>query len=110
MAAFKGSHCTITGVDFTVHWMAPDRIAIKTGDPRITKPDGSKPGIWSTTSSNPDSADYNPNDFNRFADHLRRQGQPAPGLVPEHSRRLDRRWGLLSARMRARMRKQDCTG
>jgi hypothetical protein len=107
MSAFKGSHCRITGVDFTIHWMAPGRIAVKSGDRRITKPDGSKPGIWFTASSNPDCADYNPNNFNRFADELRHRGLPAPDLVPEHPRRLDRRWPLFSVRMRARMRKQD---
>jgi hypothetical protein len=87
-------------------WMGPDRIVIKTGDPRITKPDGSKPGIWVTASCNPDHADYNPNYFNRWADYLRRQGLPAPDLVVEYPRRLDRRWALLSARMRAKIRKQ----
>lgn len=66
MAKFKGSHCRITGVDFTVDWMGPGRIALKTGDRRIIKPDGFRPGIWVTASSDPDSADYNPNNFNRW--------------------------------------------
>ncbi len=69
---------------------------IKTGDPRITKPDGSKPGIWVAASSDPDSADCHPTNFNRWAGILRDHGQPAPDPVPEHSRRLDHRWPLLS--------------
>ncbi len=32
MAAFKGSNCKIERLGFTVHWMEPDRIVIKTGD------------------------------------------------------------------------------
>lgn len=106
MAAFKGSHCKIEGLGFTVHWMEPDRIVIKTGDPRITKPDGSRPGIWVSASSDPDSADYHPNNFNRWAGILRDHGQPAPDPVPEHSRRLDHRWALLSPEMQAKIAKQ----
>jgi hypothetical protein len=86
--------------------MGPSRIVIKTGDRRITKPDGSKPGIWITASSDPDSADYDPNTFNRWAGYLRDQGLPAQDPVPEHVRRLDCRWTLLSPKMRARIRKQ----
>jgi hypothetical protein len=107
MAKFKGSHCRITGVDFTLDWMGRDRIALKTGDRRITKPGGARPGIWVTASSNPDSADYHPNNFNRWAEYLSRQGLPAPDLVPEHPRRLDRRWALLSQQLKTRMRRQD---
>ena len=86
--------------------MEPDRIVIKTGDRRFTKPDGSRPGIWFSASSNPDSADYNPNNFNRLAGYLRDQGLPAPDPVPEYSRRMDRRWPLLSLRLRTRIRRQ----
>ena len=74
--------------------MEPDRVVIKTGDRRFTKPDGSRPGIWFSASSNPDSADYNPNNFNRLAGYLR-------DPVPEYSRRMDRRWPLLSPRLRS---------
>ncbi len=104
--AFEESYSKIDGVVLTVHWMEPGRIVIKNGDQRTTKPDGSKPGIWFSASSNPDSADYNPNNFNRLAGYLRDQGLPAPDPVPEHSRRLDRRWPLLSPRLQARIRRQ----
>jgi hypothetical protein len=72
--AFTGSHCRIEGLGFTVHWMEPDRIVLKTGDSRIRKPDGSRPGIWFSASSNPDSADYHPNNFNRLAGILQEHG------------------------------------
>jgi hypothetical protein len=104
--AFEGSYSKIDGVVLTVHWMEPGRIVIKNGDRRTTKPDGSKPGIWVSASSNPDSADYNPNNFNRLAGYLRDQSLPAPDPVPEHSRRLDRRWPLLPPRLQVRIRKQ----
>jgi hypothetical protein len=107
MGEFKGSYGRIDGVDLTVHCMEPDRIVIKTGDRRITKPDGSRPGIWFSASSNPDSADYDPNNFNRLTRYLRGQGLPAPNPVPEHPRRPDRRWPLLSPRLRAGFRKRD---
>jgi len=106
MTAFKASHCRIEGLGFTVHWMSHGRIVIKTGDPRITKPDGSRPGIWVTASSDPDSADYNPNLYNRLAGILRDNGQPAPGPAPEHSCRLDHRWTLLSPKTRAKITRQ----
>lgn len=105
MAAFKGSHTRIVVV-LTVHWMEPGRIALKNGDRRTTKLDGSKPGIWITASSNPDHADYNPNNFNRWAGFLHDLGLPAPDPVPEYPRRLDRRWALMSPKLRAKIRKQ----
>jgi hypothetical protein len=106
MAAFSGSYSRIEGLGFTVHWMEPDRIVLKTGDQRITKPDGSRPGIWISASCNPDSADYDPNLFNRLAGILRNHGQPAPDPVPEHGRRLDRRWPLLSPQMQEKITRQ----
>ena len=60
---------------------------------------------WFSASSNPDSADYNPNNFNRLAGYLRGRGLPAPNPVPEYPRRLDRRWAL-SPRLRVRIEKQ----
>lgn len=106
MTAFSGSYSRIERVGFTVHWMEPDRIVLKTGDPRITKPDGSRPGIWISASPNPDSANYDPNLFNRLAGILRDHGQPAPDPVPEHDRRLDRRSPLLSLQMREKISRQ----
>lgn len=106
MAAFTGSSCRIKGLRFTVYWIEPDRIVIKTGDRRVTKPDGSRPGIWVSASSDPGSADYNPNNFNRWAGIPRDHGQPAPDPVPEHHRRLDHRWPLLSPELRAKIAKQ----
>lgn len=107
MSEFKGSFLKLR--DFqppTIHWIAPDRIVFKNGDKRRTKPDGSRPGTWLTASSNPSSADYNPNDFNRWAGMLRYAGLPAPDPVPEHPRGLAYRWPLLSPRMRAKILKQ----
>jgi len=70
---------------FTVHWIEPDRVVLKTDDSRITKPDGSEPGIWVTASSDPDSADYDPNKFNRLAGILLDHGQAQKLLrVPGH--------------------------
>jgi hypothetical protein len=106
MTEFEGSWCRIEGLDLTVHWMEQDRIVIKTGDPRITKPDESRPGVWVSASCNPDSADYHPNNYNRFAGILRDAGEPAPDPVPEHARRLDRRWPLLSPEMQAKILQQ----
>jgi hypothetical protein len=107
MDEFKGSFTGADGVGLTVHVMESDRIVIKTGDRRFAKPDGSRPGIRFSASSNPDSAYYDPNNFNRLAGYLRGRGLPAPDPVPEHPRRLDRRWPLLSPGLRARIRKQD---
>lgn len=105
MAAFEGSHCRIGELGFAVHWMEPNRIAIKTGDPQITRPDGSKPGIWVSASSDPDSANYDPSSFNRWAGILRDHDQAAPDPVPEHSRRLDHKWPLPSPGRREKRRR-----
>jgi hypothetical protein len=61
---------------------------------------GQKPGFKWTVSADPDSADYDPANFNRFGRYLRDKGKPAPEHdVPVRSRRLADRWSLLSPRL-----------
>lgn len=62
---------------------------------------GGKPGFKWTISADPDSADYDPANYNRFARFLRDKEKPAPDHdVPIHSRRLADRWDLVSPKLR----------
>lgn len=75
----------------TIWWDSkqPTRIHYTTNDPRFADAAGEKPGIRIVFSSDPKSADFNPNNFNRCARALRAAGKPAPPRdVPEGSRRL----------------------
>jgi hypothetical protein len=54
----------------------------------ITEEDGSKPGLRIVFSSNPESADYNPGNFNRMARYLKANGKSHPETVEKSSRRL----------------------
>lgn len=74
----------------TVWWRPddPNRVHYTTNDPRFTDATDQRPGIRIVFSSDPMSADYSPNNFNRAARALRRAGKPAPAEVPEPSRRL----------------------
>lgn len=65
---------------------------------------GEKPGFKWAVSADPDSADYDPANYNRFARFLRSEGKPAPEHdVPIHSRRIVNRWSLLSPKLRRQM-------
>lgn len=67
----------------------PDRIHITNSDDRFLDDHGVKPGLRIVFSSNPRSADYNPNGYNRVARALRAVGAPAPAEdVPLRSRKL----------------------
>jgi hypothetical protein len=100
----QGAFTRIENVSFTVHWMEPDRIVMKTGDKRVTDPVGLRgEGLWFSASSNPDSADFNPVNFNRFAHILKEAGKPHPESTEERSRRLEHRWPMLSPQIRAKI-------
>ena len=82
-------HLTVDGV--TIWWDSsqPTRMHYTVNDPRFTDAAGERPGIRVVFSSDPKSADYNPNNINRCARALREEGKPAPKHdVPESSRRL----------------------
>jgi hypothetical protein len=83
-----GDYLTLDGL--TVWWNRdePDRINLATNNPAIVDDDGGKPGLWIAVSSNPRSADYNPNNFNRLGRWLADHGKPAPEPVAKASRRL----------------------
>jgi hypothetical protein len=60
-----------------------------------------KPGFQDVYSCDPDSADYNPDRYNRCLQFLHDQGKALDvPLAPVHSRRLRDRWPLLSPRLR----------
>lgn len=79
------------GHPITIWWSEsqPDRMTLSINDPRFTEVDGTKPGLRVVFSSNPNSADYSPGNYNRCARVLRGLGMPAPAEdVPEHPRHL----------------------
>jgi hypothetical protein len=99
-----GAFTRIEDVSFTVHWMEPDRIVMKTGDRRVVNPASAKgEGLWFSASSNPDSADFHPINFNRFAYILEAADKPHPEPVELRQRQLDRRWAMLSPQMQAKI-------
>jgi hypothetical protein len=67
---------------------AGDSIHLTSGDPRFTDENHERPGLRVVFSSNPNSADYNPGNFNRCARVLKSAGKAAPEEVPLESRRL----------------------
>jgi hypothetical protein len=67
---------------------AGDSIHLTSGDPRFLDENGERPGLRVVFSSNPNSADYNPGNFNRSARVLKEAGKAAPEEVPLESRRL----------------------
>ena len=62
---------------------------------------GGKPGFKCAVSANPNSADFDPLNYNRFGRYLRERDKPAPAAdVPVRSRRILVRYDMLSARLR----------
>jgi hypothetical protein len=60
-----------------------------------------KPGFKDTYSANPDSADYDPANYNRCLALLHEQGIATDiPLAPLASRRLRDRWGMWSVKLR----------
>ena len=74
----------------------PTEIHVVFNDKIFTEADGTRPGLWFTASSKLKSANYSPKNFNRLARALKAKGLPAPAEVPEHDRRLTRRWKLIA--------------
>jgi hypothetical protein len=70
---------------------AGDSIHLTTGDHRFVDEHGERPGLRIVFSSNPNSADYNPGNFNRSARVLKAAGKAAPDEIPLASRRLSDR-------------------
>lgn len=83
----------ITPQGFHVWWRPnqPSEIHLVTSDPMFNSADGEHPGLWTTYSSKPKSANYHPQNFNRCARALAAHGCEAPDEVPEHDRRLNQR-------------------
>lgn len=80
-------------------WWSPDQpneIHQVTSLTAFHDDNGERPGLWTTYSCNPKSANYNPANFNRCARAFIEDGQAAPALVEEHGRRLNRRAKLIS--------------
>ena len=73
---------------FNVWWDDGDQIHMQLNERDSDLPKGA---LWVTFSSNPDSGNYHPVNFNQCAAALRAKGKPAPEPVPEASRELDAR-------------------
>ncbi len=66
----------------------PERIHLATNRSDIVDDAGEKPGLRIVFSNNPNSADYNPGNFNRISRWLTANDKPAPPTVAKASRRL----------------------
>lgn len=84
----EGDYLVLDGLRVWWHPDQPDRIHLGTHRSDITDENGEKPGLRIVFSSNPDSADYNPGNFNRIARWLKDNGKSAPEPVEKKSRRL----------------------
>lgn len=86
----------VTEDGFHIWWTAnqPHEIHMVSSDPIFNSADGKHPGLWTTYSSKPKSANFHPQNFNRLARALKDKGLPAPAEVPEHDRRLNMRGRL----------------
>lgn len=84
----EGDYLVLDGL--TVWWSAkePERIHLTTNRDDMVDDQGEKPGLRIVFSSNPESADYNPGNFNRIARWLKKNGKSAPEPVEKKSRRL----------------------
>lgn len=87
----KGNFITVDGFVVFFDQSAGDTIHLITDNPAITDEHGLKPGLRVAFSSNPNSANYNPSNFNRLARLLAAHGKPAPAEVPLHPRHLAKR-------------------
>lgn len=83
----------VTDEGFHVWWRPnqPHEIHLVSSDPLFNSPDGQHPGLWTTASCNPKSANYHPQNFNRLARALKAKGCAHPPVVAEHDRRLNMR-------------------
>ncbi|MDT0213931.1 hypothetical protein Q9R29_08525 [Rothia sp. ARF10] len=84
----EGDYMTLDGLKVWWHKGQPDRIHLATNRSDIAEEDGSKEGLRIVFSSNPESADYNPGNFNRMARFLKKHGKSHPETVEKKSRRL----------------------
>lgn len=86
-----GDYVKVTGA--TIWWKAdtPDQIHLTFDDPDFTHPN-TQPGMRVVFSSNPNSANYHPANFNRCRAVLSKYGKSAPpDEAEEKDRRLDKR-------------------
>lgn len=67
----------------------PDEIHLVSSDSIFHDGNHRRPGLWTTFSSKPKSANYHPQNFNRAARALRDRGLLAPDEVLERDRRLN---------------------
>ena len=88
MATSKPGNKGIQIGGFNVWWDDGDQIHLQLNE---HDPDLPKGALWVTFSSNPDSGNYHPQNFNQCAEALRRHDKPAPDSVPETPRDLDTR-------------------
>ncbi len=88
MATSKAENKGIRIGGFNVWWDHGEQIHLQLNDHDQDLPKGA---LWITFSSNPDSANYHPLNFNQCAEALRRYDKPAPEAVPEGPRDLDAR-------------------
>ncbi len=86
----QGNYVVLT--DAKLWWREDgNRMHLIINDPDLQHPD-TEPGMQIVFSDNPESADYNPANFNRCARVLRHHGKPAPDMdAVEGPRQLDRR-------------------
>ena len=78
---------------FHVWWRPnqPHEIHLVSSDSVFNSPNEQRPGLWVTFSCNPKSANYHPQNFNRLARALEKNGLGHPPEVAEHDRRLNLR-------------------
>ena len=83
---------------FRVWWnpKQPDEIHLVTSDPLFHDGNGEREGLWVTFSSEPNSANYHPDNFNRCTRALQGAGKKHPDLVPVEDRRLKLRGSLIA--------------
>ena len=84
----EGNYLTLDGLKVWWNASQPERIHLATNRDDMVDDQGEKPGLRIVFSSSPESADYNPGNFNRVARWLKANGKPAPAEVEKKSRRL----------------------
>lgn len=88
MTVPQGDYLVLDGLNVWWNPSDPERIHLATNRPDIVDDAGEKPGLRIVFSNNPNSADYNPGNFNRVSRWLTDKDKPAPPLVDKASRRL----------------------
>jgi hypothetical protein len=87
----KGDFVTIGPANIWYAPKQPDEVHLTIDDPDLTHP-STGPGMRVVFSTNPNSANYHPANFNRCARILRKYDKSAPAAdVVEGPRRLDKR-------------------